>query len=118
MNTVATLLDSGNFILKELYFNGSTIRVLWQSFDYPFDTLLPGMKLGINHKTGQTWSLTCVLSDEIIAPGPFTLNVVAKPKFCLWGPNRKGYELFSSLYINYIYILLYIVIKNSTINVI
>ena len=26
MNTVATLLDSGKFILKEMYFNGSTIR--------------------------------------------------------------------------------------------
>jgi hypothetical protein len=26
--------------------------VLWQSFDYPHNILLPGMKLGMNHKTG------------------------------------------------------------------
>lgn len=82
MNTIATLLDSGNLILKEVHSDGSTKRVLWQSFDHPIDTLLPNMKLGVNHKTGQTWSLTCWLADQIIAPGPFTLE---------WDP--KGREL-------------------------
>nr|XP_048323323.1 receptor-like serine/threonine-protein kinase SD1-8 [Ziziphus jujuba var. spinosa] len=38
--TSAKLLDSGNLILMEA---GKTI---WQSFDYPTDTLLPGMSLG------------------------------------------------------------------------
>lgn len=36
-NTVATLLDSGNFVLKELYSNGTTKCVLWQSFDHPMN---------------------------------------------------------------------------------
>lgn len=40
-NTNAILLDSGNFVLR----NGKS-SVLWQSFDNPSDTLLPGMKLG------------------------------------------------------------------------
>ncbi|KAJ7948961.1 G-type lectin S-receptor-like serine/threonine-protein kinase [Quillaja saponaria] len=56
-NTVANLLDSGNFIMQEVNSNGSMKRLLWQSFDHPTATLLPGMKLGVNHKTGRSWSL-------------------------------------------------------------
>ncbi|CAH1442754.1 unnamed protein product [Lactuca virosa] len=36
-NASCTLLDNGNFILQELYPDGSVKRVLWQSFDYPTD---------------------------------------------------------------------------------
>ncbi|KAG2396698.1 G-type lectin S-receptor-like serine/threonine-protein [Vigna angularis] len=45
----AMLLDSGNLILLKT----SNKQILWQSFDYPTDTLLPGMKLG--HDEGNTW---------------------------------------------------------------
>ncbi|KAK8353142.1 hypothetical protein V6Z12_A05G137500 [Gossypium hirsutum] len=74
-NVSATLLDSGNFILRELSSDGSTKRILWQSFDYPTDTLLPGMKLGINLKTGHNWSLSSWISDAVPATGSFTLGV-------------------------------------------
>lgn len=43
----AKLLDTGNLVL----FNGNG-NVLWQSFDYPGNTLLPFMKLGLNRTTG------------------------------------------------------------------
>ncbi|XP_037484613.1 S-locus-specific glycoprotein S13-like [Triticum dicoccoides] len=46
---VAQLLDSGNLLLQDASGTGS---VLWQSFDYPSDTLLPGMKLGWHLATG------------------------------------------------------------------
>lgn len=39
-NTAATLLDSGNLILR------TENETIWQSFDYPTDTFIPGMKLG------------------------------------------------------------------------
>ncbi|KAL9298098.1 hypothetical protein ACSQ67_023994 [Phaseolus vulgaris] len=55
-NTVATLLDTGNFVLQHLHSNGTT-TLLWQSFDYPTNTLIPTMKLGVNHKTGHRWLL-------------------------------------------------------------
>ncbi|PWA64130.1 lectin protein kinase family protein [Artemisia annua] len=40
----------------------------------PTDTLLPGMKLGINHKTGHRWSLTSWRSKQLPADGSFTLT--------------------------------------------
>ncbi|KAL6215139.1 hypothetical protein ACLB2K_014570 [Fragaria x ananassa] len=42
-NTSATLLDTGNLVLKE----ADTGTTIWQSFDLPTDTFLPGMKLGL-----------------------------------------------------------------------
>ncbi|KAK4594733.1 hypothetical protein RGQ29_018441 [Quercus rubra] len=81
-STIATLLDSGNFVFNEVYSNGSTKRVLWQSFDHLAAMLIPGMKLGVNHKTGQNWSLTSGLTWTIPNPGSFTLE---------WDP--KGLEL-------------------------
>lgn len=65
----ATLFDSGNFVLRQ----GDGL-ILWQSFDYPTDILLPGMKLGINHKTGKTWSLTSRYGESNVASGPFRLD--------------------------------------------
>ncbi|KAG7557908.1 PAN/Apple domain [Arabidopsis suecica] len=39
---VAELLDNGNFVMKD---SNDPERYLWQSFDFPTDTLLPQMKL-------------------------------------------------------------------------
>lgn len=41
----AVLLNSGNFVLQT-----PTGETIWQSFDYPTDTLLPTMRLLLNHK--------------------------------------------------------------------
>ncbi|KAK2654865.1 hypothetical protein Ddye_014721 [Dipteronia dyeriana] len=75
INASATLLDSGNFVFKVVDSAGSTERILWQSFDYPTDTLLPGMKLGMNLKTGHLWSLTSWISESIPAEGSFSLTI-------------------------------------------
>ncbi|KAF8409408.1 hypothetical protein HHK36_005484 [Tetracentron sinense] len=69
-NTSATLLDSGNLILRD-----SKSQILWQSFDYPSDTFLPGMRIGYNKKTGKAWSLTSWRSEEDPAPGVFSLKM-------------------------------------------
>ncbi|XP_068487192.1 G-type lectin S-receptor-like serine/threonine-protein kinase At1g67520 isoform X2 [Phaseolus vulgaris] len=80
-NTVATLLDTGNFVLQHLHSNGTT-TLLWQSFDYPTNTLIPTMKLGVNHKTGHRWLLFSYLTEGRATPGGFSLE---------WEP--KGQEL-------------------------
>ncbi|GLU14531.1 hypothetical protein SLE2022_310930 [Rubroshorea leprosula] len=74
----ATLQNDGNFVLNELNSNGSVKRVLWQSFDHPTDTLLPGMKLGINFNTGLNWTLTSGdygRGYNLPASGRFTLGL-------------------------------------------
>ena len=79
-NATATLEDTGNFVLTDWVEK----RTLWQSFDHPTDTLLPGMKLGFNSATGKNWSLTSWLSASVPASGAFTLN---------WEPNQDSGEL-------------------------
>ncbi|XP_015867238.3 G-type lectin S-receptor-like serine/threonine-protein kinase CES101 isoform X1 [Ziziphus jujuba] len=75
INASAVLLDSGNFVLHELNPDGSVKRDLWQSFDYPTDTLLPKMKLGFDRKTGLNRTLTSWRTDGFPASGSFTLGM-------------------------------------------
>ncbi|KAL3739209.1 hypothetical protein ACJRO7_020590 [Eucalyptus globulus] len=51
-NPFAQLLDTGNFVLWDNFVSSPDEAYLWQSFDYPSDTLLAGMKLTLNLKTG------------------------------------------------------------------
>ncbi|XVF77731.1 hypothetical protein PTKIN_Ptkin14bG0070400 [Pterospermum kingtungense] len=51
-NPVAELLDSGNLVVQDGDENVED-NILWQSFDYPSDTLLPKMKLGKIFITGK-----------------------------------------------------------------
>ncbi|KAM3754674.1 hypothetical protein ACB098_03G184200 [Castanea mollissima] len=90
----ATLLDSGNFVLQELDSNGTTQKVLWQSFDEPTDTLLPGMKLGVNHKNGRPWSLTSWLNEVVPVPGQFSLEWDPKGRQLII--RRQGEEFWTS----------------------
>ena len=72
---VAQLLDSGNFVVRKE--NDPTPEsYLWQSFDYPTDTLLAGMKFGFDRKTGLNWNLTAWKSPDDPAPGDFSWGVV------------------------------------------
>jgi len=69
-STYATLLDTGNLVLL----NNSTKVILWQSFDNPTDTLLPGMNIGYHTDTGHTWSLRSWKSKDDPSSGPYTLR--------------------------------------------
>nr|KYP41484.1 Putative serine/threonine-protein kinase receptor [Cajanus cajan] len=67
---VVQLLESGNMVVKDGLKN-----LVWQSFDYPDDTLLPGMKLGRDLKTGQNRTLRSWKSWEDPTPGKFSFGV-------------------------------------------
>ncbi|KMZ73110.1 S-locus receptor kinase (SRK) [Zostera marina] len=56
-NPKAQILDSGNLIITDS-------DILWQSFDYPTDTMVPGVKLGFDSKRNLNWSLTSWKSDD------------------------------------------------------
>ncbi|KAJ8626952.1 hypothetical protein MRB53_020259 [Persea americana] len=66
----ARLKDSGNLVLTDDH-----QRILWESFDYPTNTLLPGMKLGLNRQTGLNWNLTSWKSADDPAPGEFSIGL-------------------------------------------
>ncbi|KAJ0261161.1 Bulb-type lectin domain-containing protein [Hirschfeldia incana] len=75
-NVSATLLDSGNFVIRETgRGGGGPGRVLWQSFDHPTNILLPGMKIGFNLKTKKETSVTSWTSNQVLAPGAFRLGL-------------------------------------------
>ncbi|KAI8011740.1 G-type lectin S-receptor-like serine/threonine-protein kinase [Camellia lanceoleosa] len=69
-NPVARLMESGNLVVQDA--NDKYGHFLWQSFDYPCDTLLPGMKLGKNFVTGLERHLSSWKSSDDPAPGAFT----------------------------------------------
>ncbi|GMN67209.1 hypothetical protein TIFTF001_036267 [Ficus carica] len=48
---IVQLLDSGNLVLRAEEDGNLETNYLWQSFDYPSDTLLPNMKFGWDLKT-------------------------------------------------------------------
>nr|XP_010928203.1 G-type lectin S-receptor-like serine/threonine-protein kinase At2g19130 [Elaeis guineensis] len=69
-STAAVLLDTGNLVIR----NGWNTTI-WQSFDHPTDTLMPGGWIGVNKITGEYQSVTSWENPENPAPGPFTLSL-------------------------------------------
>ncbi|RZC93620.1 hypothetical protein C5167_007659 [Papaver somniferum] len=66
--------DDGNLVLRD---GSNPTVVIWQSFDYPTDTWLPGGKLGFSKKTNQSQKLTSWRSREDPATGLY--SIVADP---------------------------------------
>ncbi|KAH7544252.1 hypothetical protein JRO89_XS15G0136200 [Xanthoceras sorbifolium] len=89
-NPVAELLDSGNLVLRE-HISMSSDSYVWQSFDYPSDTLLTGMKLGWNLRTGFERYLTPWMSDDDPSPGEFSLglDIHGLPQLVITTGSRK-----------------------------
>ncbi|XP_058210769.1 G-type lectin S-receptor-like serine/threonine-protein kinase At4g27290 isoform X1 [Rhododendron vialii] len=85
---VAQLFDLGNMVVRNTNDEVKAENLLWQSFDYPGNTLLQGMKLGKNFLTGQEWYISSWKSDDDPGEGAFTfvLDTRGYPQMFL----RKG----------------------------
>ncbi|KAF8035938.1 hypothetical protein BT93_C1840 [Corymbia citriodora subsp. variegata] len=91
-NTSATLLDSGNFVLKQ---GGA---VIWQSFDYPTDTFLPGMKVGwfgLHTDQSRRQVLVAWVTPQNPARGSFTLGVdySGSTKLSVWREDNVDMDI-------------------------
>jgi hypothetical protein len=73
-NPIVQLLDSGNLVVRDEK-EQNPENYLWQSFDYPCDTLLPGMKLGWDSRTGLEWRLSAWKSPDDPSPGELTYAI-------------------------------------------
>ncbi|KAH6809238.1 hypothetical protein C2S51_027021 [Perilla frutescens var. frutescens] len=73
-NPVAQLQESGNLVVREADDDHQhhDHKFVWQSFDFPCDTLLPGMKIGWNFVTGSETYLSSWKSHDDPARGEFT----------------------------------------------
>nr|GMD94677.1 G-type lectin S-receptor-like serine/threonine-protein kinase At4g27290 [Ipomoea batatas] len=76
-NPVAKLLDSGNLVVTDGDID-INMDSLWQSFDHPTDTQLPGMKLGKNFITGLEVPLSAWKAENNPEKGEYELHIEPK----------------------------------------
>ncbi|KAK8954194.1 Receptor-like serine/threonine-protein kinase SD1-8 [Platanthera zijinensis] len=74
---IAQLLETGNLVVKSDAdaADDETVVYIWQSFDYPSNTILPGMHLGWDLRTGLNRNITswATLTDPF--PGIYTFAI-------------------------------------------
>ncbi|XP_074362803.1 G-type lectin S-receptor-like serine/threonine-protein kinase SD1-1 [Apium graveolens] len=87
---MAQLLDSRNLVIRGDN-DSDPANFLWQSFDFPDNTLLTGMRLGKNLATGQEWYLKSWKSTIDHSPGNFRfeLDVSGCPKLVIWNGSAR-----------------------------
>ncbi|KAK1356118.1 Receptor-like serine/threonine-protein kinase [Heracleum sosnowskyi] len=92
-NYSAELLDTGNLVVHE---DDGNIDFLWQSFDYPTDTLLSSMKIGVDRRSGLNRFLTSWKSPDNPGTGSYSLMIDlngSMPQLFLyknWDPLWRG----------------------------
>ncbi|KAG9459670.1 hypothetical protein H6P81_004178 [Aristolochia fimbriata] len=85
----ARLSDTGNLVLAA----GNSSGALWQSFDNPTDTLLPGMRIGYNEKTHLNRLLVSWNDSRDPSPGGFSYGLDPRDsyQFFIWKNGSVRY---------------------------
>lgn len=88
VSPVAHLLDTGNLVLME----NNTGNIAWQSFDYPTDTLLAGLKIGT--VKGQPHYLTSWVTSDNPASSNYTIKLHSAgfPEYFIWDGSKRVYR--------------------------
>ncbi|KAK2977813.1 hypothetical protein RJ640_006305 [Escallonia rubra] len=91
-NPVAQLLESGNLVVRNSN-DDNPDNYMWQTFDYPSHTLLPGMKLGRNLVTGLDRYLTSWKTSDDPARGAYKylLDPRGYPQIVLMNGDKEIY---------------------------
>ncbi|PIN13315.1 hypothetical protein CDL12_14067 [Handroanthus impetiginosus] len=89
-NPVLQLLDNGNLNRK----SPSEESFIWQSFDYPTDTWLPGMKMAYDTDSGRHKYITSWRNPNDPSPGYFTLRIenLGLPEMVIWRGKTKRFR--------------------------
>ncbi|KAF6147525.1 hypothetical protein GIB67_014664 [Kingdonia uniflora] len=120
-STQVVLGDDGNLVLR----NGlNESDVIWQSFDHPADTWLPGGKLSFDKKTNKSQLLTSWRNSDDPANGIFSLSIdqdgtsqyyirrngTLKPYWSsgVWDEKARIFSLVPEMRLNYIYNFSYV----------
>ncbi|KAM0839172.1 hypothetical protein ACQ4PT_060491 [Festuca glaucescens] len=82
----ARIRDDGNLVVSD-----ASGRVAWQGFDHPTDTLLPGMRVGMDFATGANMTLTAWTSPSDPSPGPVVaaMDTSGDPEVFIWNGAEK-----------------------------
>jgi hypothetical protein len=73
-NMLVQILDTGNLVLRDDRLQNNEF-FLWQSFNYPSDALLAGMRIGWDEETGITRYLTAWQNSDSPASGSYTYSL-------------------------------------------
>ncbi|KAG5551819.1 hypothetical protein RHGRI_010048 [Rhododendron griersonianum] len=76
-SVVAVLGDDGNLVVKDGF---NSTQPIWQSFDFPTNTWLPGGKIAYNKRTKTHQNLTSWKNSEDPSRGLFSLSLIAETK--------------------------------------
>ncbi|KAL2247559.1 UNVERIFIED_CONTAM: G-type lectin S-receptor-like serine/threonine-protein kinase [Sesamum indicum] len=104
-NPVLRLLDTGNLVFADKESESSSQDYyIWQSFDYPTDTWLPGMKMIDDADAGVEKYLTSWKDWDDPSPGNFIFRIVNQglPEFVVLRGTMKMYRTgnWNGLYFN------------------
>ncbi|KAF3337076.1 Receptor-like serine/threonine-protein kinase SD1-8 [Carex littledalei] len=87
---IMQLLDSGNLVIK----GPNRDEILWQSFDYPSNTMLPGIKIGKNLTSGFEWYISSWKSSNDPSTGNYhyKMDTLGLPEIVLWNDDRIEFK--------------------------
>ncbi|KAJ9549332.1 hypothetical protein OSB04_021875 [Centaurea solstitialis] len=85
-SAVVVIRDDGNLVLRD---GSSSAEAVWQSFDHPTDTWLPGLKLGYDYRTKKSQLLTSWKSKVNPAEGFFSMELDPSEKAYIFKWNRS-----------------------------